>query len=223
MTTTDPCDALDEQIEALVRNSGSVDPAEIADVVESVMATVSGDLSTVNQKLYGEIESLARFIRTAKSEIASLRPDEIKTEHLAAATDELEVIVGQTEEATNSIFEAVESIEGLCQEMQTETADKITNAVTTIYEACGFQDLTGQRITKVVHALQHIEGKIEGLLEAFGQEFGRLSEIESEVEAEAESANRRPGKTDRPDEHLMNGPQKPGEASTQDEIDALFD
>ena len=214
-------DELDEQIDALVRNSGSVDPAEIVDVVESVMATVSGDLSSVNQRLYGEIESLARFIHTAKAEIASMRPDEIKTEHLAAATDELEVIIGQTESATNSIFEAVETIEQLCSKMDEETAEAVTNAVTTVYEACGFQDLTGQRISKVVVALQHIEHKIEGLLEAFGAEFGRLAE--SVEGGGSEPATKRPGKADRPDEHLMNGPQKPGEASTQDEIDALFD
>lgn len=214
-------DELDEQIEALVRNSGSVDPAEIVDVVESVMSTVSGDLSTVNQRLYGEIESLARFIHTAKAEIASMRPDEIKTEHLAAATDELEVIIGQTESATNSIFEAVETIEQLCEKMDAETSEAVTNAVTTVYEACGFQDLTGQRISKVVVALQHIEHKIEGLLEAFGHEFGRYAEAQDGDGSEAPT--RRPGKADRPDEDLMNGPQKPGEGTTQDEIDALFD
>ena len=221
MSDSVPMDEMDEQIEALVRNSGSVDPAEIVEVVESVMATVNGDISSVNQRLYGEIESLARFIHTAKSEIASLRPDEIKTEHLAAATDELEVIVGQTEEATNSIFGAVEEIEQLCGRMDEETAEAVTNAVTTVYEACGFQDLTGQRITKVVLALQHIEHKIEGLLEAFGSEFGGQSAAVAAAPDETES--RRPGKADRPDEHLMNGPQKPGEATTQDEIDALFD
>ena len=221
MSTPVRLDELDEQIDALVRNSGSVDPAEIADVVESVMATVSGDLSTVNQRLYCEIESLARFIHTAKAEIASMRPDEIKTEHLASATDELEVIVGQTETATNSIFEAVETIEQLCGQMDEPTAEAVTNAVTTVYEACGFQDLTGQRITKVVVALQHIEHKIEGLLEAFGTEFGR--HMEAAGGTAPSDAPKRPGKEDRPDEHLMNGPQRPGEGTTQDEIDALFD
>ena len=150
-----------------------------------------------------------------------MRPDEIKTEHLAAATDELEVIIGQTESATNSIFEAVETIEQLCEKMDAETAEAVTNAVTTVYEACGFQDLTGQRISKVVVALQHIEQKIEGLLEAFGTEFGR--HVEAAESGGSEPATRRPGKADRPDEDLMNGPQKPGEGTTQDEIDALFD
>ena len=181
---------------------------------------VSGDISSINHSLYSEIEVLARFIQTAKSEIASLRPEEIKTEHLAAATDELEVIVGQTEEATNSIFGAVETIEQLCEDMEPVVAEKVTNAVTEVYEACGFQDLTGQRISKVVGALQHIEHRLEGLLQAFGDQFGTPEPAEGATPPKPLGPP--PGKTARPDEHLMNGPQNPGEAKTQDEIDALL-
>ena len=213
-------DELDEQIAALAGKPESVDPTEIVDVVECVMASVSGDVSTVNQNLFREIEVLARFIKTAKAEIASLRPDEIKTEHLATATDELEVIVGQTEEATNSIFGAVETIEGLCEEMEPALAEKVTNAVTEVYEACGFQDLTGQRISKVVGALQHIEHRLEGLLQAFGAEFESLTDLTNKSTKSALGPP--PGKVARPDEDLMNGPQMPGEAKTQDEIDALL-
>ena len=213
-------DELDEQIAALARKSNTVDPADLVDVVECVMTSVSGDVSTVNGDLFREIEVLARFIRTAKAEIASLRPDEIKTEHLATATDQLEVIVDQTEVATNDIFTAVESIEQLCEEMEPALAEKVTDAVTQVYEACGFQDLTGQRISKVVGALQHIEHRIEGLLQAFGAEFEGLTDLTTKPSPSPSEPP--PGKVERPDEDLMNGPQKPGEAKTQDEIDALL-
>ena len=213
-------DELDEQIAALARKPELVDPTDIVDVVECVMASVSGDVSTVNHNLFREIEVLARFIQTAKAEIASLRPEEIKHEHLATAADELEVIVGQTEEATNSIFSAVETIESLCEEMDPALAEKVTNAVTEVYEACGFQDLTGQRIGKVVGALQHIEHRIEGLLQAFGAEFEGLPE--GALKPSPSPLGPPPGKVARPDEDLMNGPQMPGEAKTQDEIDALL-
>ena len=209
---------LSKRVQELAEKRPEIDPADIIEVVESVMASISGDLSAVNLKLYAEIESLARFINHAKSEIASLRPDEIKDQHLATATDELEAIVGATEQATNQIFEAVEAIETLAADMPAETSEKITNAVTSVYEACGFQDITGQRITKVVHALQHIEGKVEGLLNAFGQEFQRPP---GEAKPAAEK-KMPPGKTARPDEHLMNGPQRPENAITQDDIDALL-
>lgn len=204
------------RIEDLAQSRPDIDPEDIIEVVESVMASISGDISAVNLKLYAEIESLARFINHAKAEIAALRPDEIKDEHLATATDELEAIVGATESATNQIFEAVESIEELGASLEQEHSDKISEAVTSVYEACGFQDITGQRITKVVKALKHIESKVEGLLEAFGQEFstGPL--------ASAKSKPAEDDKAGRPDEHLMNGPQMPDEAISQADIDALL-
>ena len=211
---------LDRRIEELAKKRPDIDPADIIEVVESVMASISGDLSSVNAKLYAEIESLARFINHAKSEIAALRPDEIKDEHLARATDELEAIVGSTESATNQIFEAIETIEGLAPSMAPETGEKVTEAVTSVYEACGFQDITGQRITKVVHALKHIEGKVEGLLAAFGNEFEKPAD--GDGEAKPASKAKPDGKPARPDEHLMNGPQMPDEAISQDDIDALL-
>lgn len=213
-------DEFDEQVAALARGPRQVDPAEIVEVVESVMASVSGDLSTVNHDLFHEIEALAGFIRTAKAEVASLRPDEIKNRHLATAADELEVIVDQTEVATNSIVTAAETIEQLCEEMEPALAEKVTKAVTAVYEACGFQDLTGQRIGKVVAALQHIEHRIEGLLQAFGTEFEAGGQ--GDAKPSPSPLGPPPGKAARPDEDLMSGPQKPGEAKTQDEIDALL-
>lgn len=209
---------LARRIDDLAQKRPEIDPADIIEVVESVMTSISGDLSAVNLKLYAEIESLARFINHAKAEIAALRPDEIKDQHLATATDELGAIVGSTEQATNQIFEAVESIEALAKTLPPEAEEKITQAVTSVYEACGFQDLTGQRITKVVHALQHIEGKVEGLLNAFGQEFQRVPGAEQP----ASPSKLPPGKAARPDEHLMNGPQRPEDAISQADIDALL-
>ena len=99
---------LEVQLSALAGLGPRAQPAEITDAVESVMATVEGDLSAVNLKLYAEIEALSRFIAAAKAEIASVRPDEINTEHLPTATDELEAIVGATESATNTILEAIQ-------------------------------------------------------------------------------------------------------------------
>src|SRR5690606_621227 len=120
-----------------------------------------------------------------KAEIAALRPDEIRSRHLPTATDELDAVVGATEQATNSILEAVEVIETLVGEMTPEAGKQITEAVTRVYEACNFQDITGQRITKVVKALQHIEQKVDGLLAVFGgvsDQDGAASAAAADVE-----------------------------------------
>jgi chemotaxis regulatin CheY-phosphate phosphatase CheZ len=74
--------------------------------------------------------------------------------------------------------------------------------------ACSFQDLTGQRITKVVNALRYIETRINAMIGIWG--------IDEAAKAEASKAD-----DARPDAHLLNGPQT--EAADQSEIDSLFD
>lgn len=205
------------QLQELHKTDGAVDPAEVIAVVESVIDSIEGDLSAVGLKVYADIEALAKYINTARAEIAELRPDDINSEHLPAATDELTAIVGATEQATHQIFEAVEGIEALSEKMDPEVAEQVSAAVTSIFEACGFQDITGQRITKVVTALQQVESKIDALLHAFGDD----------IKGDAPRADKKKtttpsGKPARPDEDLLNGPQLPENAISQDDIDALF-
>jgi chemotaxis protein CheZ len=192
-------------------------PAEIATTVESVMATVDGDVSAVNLKLYAEIEALSRYIANAKAEISQVRPDEIRSQHLPTATDELEAIVGATEQATNTIFEAVEGIEEIVTALDEPTAQKITDQVTRVYEACSFQDITGQRIAKVVSTLQQIESKVDALLEAFSEDAAHAQAARRKPAAETEAT---PEDAERA---LMNGPAAPGsDQVSQADIDALL-
>ncbi len=206
------------QLKDLQKSESSVDPAEVITIVESVIDSIEGDLSAVGLKVYANIEALARYINTARAEIAELRPDDINSEHLPAATDELTAIVGATEQATHTMFEAVESIEALTEKMSPEVAEQISAAVTSIFEACGFQDITGQRITKVVTALQQVEVKVDALLHAFGDEIKR----EGSPRPKAKKKTTPSGAPARPDEDLLNGPQLPEDAISQDDIDALF-
>lgn len=206
------------QLQELQRVDGSVDPAEVVTIVETVIDSIEGDLSALGLKVYADIEALARYIDTARAEIADLRPDDINSEHLPAATDELTAIVGATEQATHTIFEAVEGIEALTEKMSPEVAEEVSAAVTSIFEACGFQDITGQRITKVVTALQQVEGKVDALLNAFGDDIKR----DGAPRATAKKTTTPSGAPARPDEELLNGPQLPENAISQDDIDALF-
>jgi chemotaxis protein CheZ len=195
-----------------------IDARELMAMVEGIVASMEGDLSPMSIKLYAELEQLAHFIQKAKSEIAQLRPDEIRDQHLPTATDELEAIVGATETATNGILSAVEQIENLTAEMPPAVAEKVSEAVTQVYESCNFQDITGQRISKVVKALQHIESKVDGLLSAFGDEITKHRKDGAPQGASADAS-----KQDAPgDKALLNGPQLPQDAKGQADIDALF-
>lgn len=194
---------------------GSVKISEIGDVVDAILGTMRGDLSAVDVKLYDELESLASFIADAKSDIAALRPDEVKDEFLPKAADELDAIVEATAEATNSIMDAVSEIEEVMAKLKGKNADRLMDATTMIYEACGFQDITGQRITKVVGALQHIEEKVDALVTAFGDEIAKHKAANPSPAPVAEDAPMT-------DADLLHGPQKKEEAMSQADIDALL-
>lgn len=186
---------------------------EVAKKVADVAAKLDGKDSVVS-RMIEEIEILARVIKAARSEISALNPSEMREQHFATATDELDAVVGATEDATNAIMEAAERIEVVAEKVDEGPARQLTDAVTNIYEACGFQDITGQRISKVVGALRQIELKVEGLLAAFGDDDARArrDRLESELD-------RHEGR----DGGLLSGPQGQTEAQNQDDIDALFD
>jgi chemotaxis protein CheZ len=202
------------KLSALKTRMPSYTKDEIQEVVTEMISSMEGDLSEMNLKLYAEVESLARYIVTAKSEIAALRPDEITNDHIASATDELDAIVGSTEEATNGILQAMEALESLTGEMDPAMAEKVTDAVTQVYESCNFQDITGQRITKVVRALKHIESKVDALVGAFGEDIAKYKSAHPKAEPAANDPMT--------DAALLNGPQLPDNASKQDDIDALL-
>lgn len=195
---------------------GSVKVEEIAEVVEAILTTMQGDLSAVDVRLYEELESLSRFITEAKTDIAALRPDEVKDEFLPKAADELDAIVEATAEATNSIMDAVGEVEEVMSKLKGKNSERLMDATTKIYEACGFQDITGQRITKVVGALQHIEEKVDALLNAFGDEIAKYKAANPKAE-EAPVEEVIPA-----DEDLLHGPQKKEAAMSQADIDALL-
>jgi chemotaxis protein CheZ len=205
---------LQRQLAALQGQGEPVSPAEITAIVESVMSRLAGDLTAADIKLYAELEALARFIQNARTEIAAVRPQDIGSTDIPLATDELDAVVGATEEATNTIMDAAEALTNLAGSLPPEAGDKINEAVTRIYEACNFQDVTGQRITKVVRTLKHIEERVSAMLSAFGDDG------KTPAAAAAPAAEEAPKPVS--DADLLNGPQLPDDAKKQAEIDAIL-
>jgi len=183
---------------------------EIAAIVEDVLASLSGDMSAADVRLYYELEQLSRLIQSAKNEIAAIRPEQIKEQHISAATDEPDASLGDTEVATGTILDCMERIESLTGKMDAEIGAEVGNAVTRVYEACNFQDITGQRIGKVVKALKEIERKIDALVKAFGR-HGDGDGVAAAPDGGGDDESR-----------LLNGPQLPANAISQADIDALL-
>jgi chemotaxis protein CheZ len=192
---------------------------EVRNVVESILTTLDGDLDPADIRLFAEVEGLSEYIQSAKAEVAALRPDQIRSDHIVPATDELDAVVSATEAATNAIMEAAETIEEVAERLDDELADALSQATTKIYEACSFQDITGQRIGKVVGALKEIEIRVDAIVTTFA---GDTEEARQARQRAADHAAQRDSESVDPGE-LMHGPQLPDQAINQDDIDALFD
>ncbi len=205
--------AFAQQVETLRQDCGETVPLEdVAGVVEALMTTAEGDISAVDIQLHREIQDLLGYLERVRGEIAAIQPAKITEDHIAVAADELDAVVKATEDATDSILDAAEELETLGQTLGDEAGEQIAEITARIYAASNFQDITGQRITKVVGAIQHIENKILLLAQSFGDQVG-----------EPAAEERFGGEPDKEDERsLLNGPQLPAAANSQEDIDALL-
>ena len=208
MTTDESSGALKRRIQSLRAEHGDrVDIDEVADVVASIMSTTRGDVTAVDLQVYKELDELAKYIDNAKAEIAALCPADIRDHHLPAATDQLDAIVAATEEATSTILEATEIIAAKANELD---EPEITEQVTRIFEACTFQDLTGQRTSKVIATLKYIEERIHQLILAFlGEETDEKRQTKAQRDTSSEDAP-------------LDGPELPGKGNKQEDVDALL-
>ncbi len=171
-------------------------------------------------KLKGELDLIYEAINKTKKEIATLHVTGFEGPEMTRVTNELDAIVGGTERATEQILASAEDIDQMVSTLAARLKDDqnqalasdIQERVIKIFEACNFQDLTGQRITKVVQTLKFIETHIVQMMDIWGG-IEAFKEIEPEVRAEREG-----------DAKLLNGPKLEDEIghASQDEIDALF-
>ena len=143
--------------------------------------------------------------------------EDINASHIPTANDELDAVVEHTASATNEILDACEALERLAPTLSGEAADTVGAAVTRIYEACSFQDITGQRIGKVVTALKAIETRVQQVTARFGH---APAAVPAPASAPPGGGGWTNAKTE--GERLANGPQLPAAASSQAEIDALL-
>jgi len=211
---------LSEVTELKSGNVRHADASEILEVVQTIIDSMNRDIPTIDVAVKGDLEELANYIRDTKAEIMNLSPEEISEDTLPSASVELDAIVSATEKATNSIMEATEIIEKVGDEIGGETAEKLMEATTQIFEACGFQDITGQRITKVVNAMQEIEAKIDDLISAFSNDDDEAREERRRAREQHRAEKRQEAIAEG---ELLEGPQLPDTAVSQDDIDALFD
>jgi chemotaxis protein CheZ len=169
-------------------------------------------------RLKEELDAITESIQRTKREIATLHAHSPGGQ-VTSVTDELGAVVSGTEAATHSILTAAEEIDEITGALAShlsgphaEMTRQISERVITIFEACNFQDITGQRIGKVVSSMMFIEERVTKMAQIWGG-------LESFNDVEALQMPEREG-----DEALLNGPALDGDPTrtSQDDIDALF-
>jgi len=172
------------------------------------------------QHLKQELAEIYNAIADTKREIATLHHNSFANNGSAAASYELDEVVRHTEQATDAILSSAETIDNNATDLiaslkikgNNNLASDIQDQVMTIFEACNFQDVTGQRINKVVKTFQFIEDRINGIMEIWGGTEG-FKDIAPDAVPEPQG-----------DEALKHGPSMGDDPTTanQDDIDALF-
>jgi len=173
------------------------------------------------EKLKVELDLIQDAINRTKREIAVLHGKSFDGHEMAKVNGELGAVVGGTEQATQQILEAAESIDQAASalskvnspEQQKLLSEEIQERVISIFEACNFQDLTGQRISKVMLTMRFIEQHISAMMEIWGGVDAIRAHAPHIID------------TREGDARLLNGPKLDGDAghASQDDIDALFD
>ena len=184
---------------------------QVIKIINSVINKV-GDTGDVSREtIFKELNNLQSIIQEARRDVGAMKPMDIKDKHIPVATDELDAVIQATAGATGAIMDCCEVIESKASALTGPEGAEICGEVTKIYEACSFQDITGQRIKKVVTTLRTIEDKVSRLMEIIGDRLPGIEDTGS-------------GGDEKPtgDKALLNGPQMPDKAITQADIDKLL-
>lgn len=180
---------------------------------EALVALMRGFFQQLDKRRSEEFSIIAGYIAKAKEEIREMRPHDISQERIPTAGAELEAITRDTENATHAIMNSAEAMMGFSIDQFGGDASAykaaVDDEVMKIFEACSFQDITGQRVSKVVNVLKQIEERVGKLANTLGVEDSTPQEMTAEEK--------------RRHDLLLNGPAIGGPETKQDAIDAMFE
>lgn len=192
----------------------AVERDQVAKIINSVVSKVESAETVSRETIFSELKSLQGIINEMRKDLGYTGAGDISATDIPTATDELDAVVEATATATGTIMDVCELIETKCEASTAPETDEIAMEVTKIYEACSFQDITGQRISKVIKTLRTIETKVDSILTVMSDKLPGIQETVAREEVKASVDD---------EASLLNGPQMADHAISQDDIDSLLD
>jgi len=204
--------SIEERADAIRQSRGdAVAVDEIASVVGALIVGTSHDNEM--DKVANELRELLQYITAAKSELVGMQPKSLSSRDIPDANVELDAVIKATEDAATTIMDVGDTLGKIADELDNGYSERLNDAATELFHASSFQDLTGQRISKVNTTLAHLEERLNALAEAIGDDFVEDVVKDIEVDTDGVAIN---------DKDLLHGPQLEGEGNSQAEIDALL-
>ncbi len=159
------------------------------------------------------------LIARVKAEVSRIRYADRGHDPLMAASEELDALKSATAAATDEILGIAEAVLSQTEKLRalatSEPAQALLASVDLqlgrLFEACGFQDLTGQRSTKVARLLEGLDARVGSVLDLLDH-----VEVPDDIALQVQDAET-VGEA-----ALLNGPQVSGAGLPQGDIDALF-
>jgi len=190
---------------------------DVGAIFMNMAASLSPNSNDVDKFVHYEIARLAKYITDAKQEIFSIQTNDKSEDAILDASQHLDEVIKATEEATNTIMDAADAVQNAASGVGGDKEQQIMDATTRIYDACTFQDITGQRITKVIRLLANIEERISKLNDLFGSEPEMLANGNGN-----DAAKNGDIILPKDEKDLLNGPQLSGQGTSQADIDKLL-
>ena len=145
--------------------------AELDTALSALHSFVDRRIAELSAELHASVEIADMGETRMASELARIQDQIAQLVAVPAAATrnsglELEAVVQATEAAANTIMEAAEAIQdwvaGGSQDASAVAA--IAARVNSIFEACSFQDVTGQRIRRAIQHLQQVETMLDSMI-----------------------------------------------------------
>src|SRR5206468_3866243 len=184
---------------------------DIISLAEVSAQSLQDFFQSMDVRVYRELREIAGYIESMRHELGALQVNDLKNNHIPAAGHQLDAIVQATEQATNTIMECAEAVMGAAASDPAAYKALVDEKMLVIFEACSFQDITGQRIAKVVETLQHIEERVS-----------RFANVVQAKDINGFLTESERARAERKEKLLLHGPQLAGAGVDQSKVDELF-